>query len=575
MDPVARVLSLLLLAAATVGLPGRAAGSPAVHGSGVAVPGAGAAAVDSAPDVAAALDRYLSGRLLEERGVDADALEEYLQALRLDPDRPGIELRVSELAARLGDSQRSLEYATRVLARDPGNARACWLQGGALFGLGRPRESLAALEAAVAADSQEADYWKTLARVAELLDQVDWMAAGWHHAVELDDGDGEAWFQLAAVEARRGHFALADSALAEAVALNPVRPGALFLGGWIQDGLGHPAEAMTLYRQHLEVHPGDQTTRRRLVNLLVGARKYAEAYKEVGIVRRAEPDDPDAIGVEADLALRLDHVARADELLDQLIAGAPADPDRVAQAAGILMQRGRGREALARVEDWALKRPADYRGSMLVAQVRSEAGDTSGAEAAARHAVELAPDSLAPRFALGGLLQEHGRFVAAESVWVELVSRGRARSRAGLQLAYCRERLGDVEGAVSAVREVLARDPENGSALNTLGYLFADHNRDLAEAEDLVARALAHDPDNGAYLDSRGWVYYRLGRLAEARRDLERAVELTNGDPVVMEHLGDVYKDLSLIDLAREQYARSLDKDRSNARLRAKLSGLR
>ena len=158
---------------------------------------------------------------------------------------------------------------------------------------------------------------------------------------------------------------------------------------------------------------------------------------------------------------------------------------------------------------------------------------------------------------------------------MELVSRGRARSRAGLQLAYCRERLGDVEGAVSAVREVLARDPENGSALNTLGYLFADHNRDLAEAEDLVARALAHDPDNGAYLDSRGWVYYRLGRLAEARRDLERAVELTNGDPVVMEHLGDVYKDLSLIDLAREQYARSLDKDRSNARLRAKLSGLR
>ena len=417
-----------------------------------------------------------------------------------------------------------------MLARDPGNARACWLQGGALFGLGRPRESLAALEAAVAADSQEADYWKTLARVAELLDQVDWMAAGWHHAVELDDGDGEAWFQLAAVEARRGHFALADSALAEAVALNPVRPGALFLGGWIQDGLGHPAEAMTLYRQHLEVHPGDQTTRRRLVNLLVGARKYAEAYKEVGIVRRAEPDDPDAIGVEADLALRLDHVARADELLDQLIAGAPADPDRVAQAAGILMQRGRGREALARVEDWALKHPADYRGSMLVAQVRSEAGDTSGAEAAARHAVELAPDSLAPRFALGGLLQEHGRFVAAESVWVELVSRGRARSRAGLQLAYCRERLGDVEGAVSAVREVLARDPENGSALNTLGYLFADHNRDLAEAEDLVARALAHDPDNGAYLDSRGWVYYRLGRLAEARRDLER-VALTTWNP--------------------------------------------
>ena len=575
MVSVARVLSLILLAAATAGLPSRAAEFPAVPGPGAALPGAGAPAVDPAPGAATALDCYLSGRLLEERGMEVDALDEYLQALRLDPGRPGIELRVSELEARLGESQRSLEYAGRVLERDPDNARASWLQGSALFSLGRPQESLKSLQAAVAADSQQADYWRTLARVAELLDQVELMATGWRHAAELDDRDGEAWFQLAAVEARRGHFEVADSVLAEAMALNPVRPGALFLAGWIQDGLGHPAEAMGLYRQHLEVHPGDQSTRRRLVNLLVDAGRLAEAYKEAGIVRRAQPDDPDAIGVEADLALRLGHVARADELFDELIGTDPTDPARVARVAGILVQGARGREAVARAEDWARSHDADYRGPMLLARVRSETGDTVGAEVAARRAGEMVPDSLAPRFVLGGLLQAHGRLAEAESVWAELVHRGRAPVRAGLQLAYCRERLGDVDGAVSAIRDVLAREPDNSSALNSLGYLFADHGRDLAEAEDLVHRALAQEPDNGAYLDSMGWVYYRLGRLAEARRDLERAVELTNGDPVVREHLGDVYKDLSLIDLAREQYTRSLGQDQGNARVRAKLSELR
>ena len=574
MASVARVLRLILLAAATAGLPSRAAESPAVPGPGAVVPAAGALAVDPAPS-AAALNCYLSGRLLEERGMEVDALEEYLQALRLDPGRPGIELRVSELAARLGEWQRSLECAGRVLEHDPGNARAFWLQGSALFSLGRPGESLKALQAAVAADSQQADYWKTLARVAELLDQVEVMATGWRHAVELDDGDGEAWFQLAGVEARQGHFEVAHSALAEAMAINPVRPGGLFLAGWIQDGLGHPAEAMGFYRQHLGIHPEDQATRRRLVNLLVDAGRHAEAYKEVGIVRRAQPDDPDAIGVEADLALRLGHATRADALLDQLIGAAPADPTRVARVAGILVQRGREREAVMRAEDWARSHAADYRGPMLVAQVRSETGDTVGAEAAARHAVEMVPDSLAPRFVLGGILQAHGRFAAAESLWADLAHRGRASARVGLQLAYCRERLGDVDGAVLAVRDVLAHEPDNSSALNTLGYLFADHGRNLAEAEDLVRRALAQEPDNGAYLDSMGWVYYRLGRLAEARRDLERAVELTNGDPVVSEHLGDVYKDLNLIDLARAQYARSLRRDQGNARVRAKLSELR
>ena len=572
---VARVLCLILLAAATAGLPSRAAESPAVPGPGAAVSVAGAPAADPTPGAAAALDGYLSGRLLEERGMEAEALEEYLQALRLDPGRPGIELRVSELEARLGEWQRSLESAGRVLEHDPGNARAFWLQGSALFSLGRPVESLKVLQAAVAADSQQPDYWKTLARVAELLDQVEVMATGWRRAVELDDGDSEAWFQLAAVEARRSHFVAADSMLAEAMALNPVRPGALFLAGWIQDGLGHPAEAMDLYRQHLEIHPGDQATRRRLVNLLVGAGRNAEAYKEVEIVRRARPDDPDAIGVEADLALRLGHAGRADELLDQLIGAAPADPARVARAAAILVQRGREREAVMRVEDWARSHAADHRGPMLVAQVRSETGDTVGAEAAARRAVEMVPDSLAPRLVLGGILQAHGRYAAAESVWVDLVLRGRASAGVGLQLAFCRERLGDLDGAVLAIRDVLAREPDNSSALNTLGYLFADHGRNLAEAEELVRRALEQEPDNGAYLDSMGWVYYRLGRLAEARRDLERAVELTHGDPVVSEHLGDVYKDLNLIDLARDQYARSLHRDQGNARVRAKLSELR
>jgi len=572
---VARVLSLILLAAATAGLPSRAAESPAVPGPGAALPGAVAPAVSAAPGAAAALDCYLSGRLLEERGVEVAALEEYLQALRLDPGRPGIELRVSELAARLGEWQRSLEYAGRALEHDPGNARASWLQGSALFSLGRPRESLKSLQVAVAADSQQAHYWRTLARVAELLDQVELMAAGWRRAVELDAGDSEAWFQLAAVEARWGHFETADSLLSEAVALNPARPGALFLAGWIQNGLGRPTEAIELYRQHLEIHPGDQVTRRRLVSLLVAAGRHAEAYKEVGIVRRAQFDDLDAIGIEADLALRLGHVARAGELLDQLTGAAPANPARVAQASGILVQRGREREAVARAEDWARSHAADYRGPMLVAQVRAETGDTVGAEAAARRAVEMAPDSLTPRFVLGGLLQAHGRLIAAESVWADLVRRGRAPARAGLQLAYCRERLGDVDGAVSAVRDVLAREPDNASALNSLGYLLADHSRDLAEAEDLVRRALAQEPDNGAYLDSMGWVCYRLGRLAEARRDLERAVELTGGDPVVSEHLGDVYKDLNLIDLAREQYTRSLRQDQGNARVRAKLSELR
>ena len=125
------------------------------------------------------------------------------------------------------------------------------------------------------------------------------------------------------------------------------------------------------------------------------------------------------------------------------------------------------------------------------------------------------------------------------------------------------------------MRDVLAREPENPTALNFLGYLFADHNRKLDEAVDLIQRALARDPDNGAYLDSLGWAYYRLGRLEDARTQLERAIRVMGGDPIIHEHLGDVYKDLRLNQLAKDQYLKSLSFDQVNSRVRSKLSRIR
>ena len=43
------------------------------------------------------------------------------------------------------------------------------------------------------------------------------------------------------------------------------------------------------------------------------------------------------------------------------------------------------------------------------------------------------------------------------------------------------------------------------------------------------------------YLDSLGWVYYRLDRLDEAEDNLRRAAQKVARDPVVHDHLGDVY----------------------------------
>ncbi|MGL4370983.1 MAG: tetratricopeptide repeat protein, partial [Spirochaetota bacterium] len=73
-------------------------------------------------------------------------------------------------------------------------------------------------------------------------------------------------------------------------------------------------------------------------------------------------------------------------------------------------------------------------------------------------------------------------------------------------LAAAQEKTGLYAEAIASLKTAIELDPENPSYHNFLGYLYADTNRDLSAAEELVEKALSQDPYNGAYLDSIGWV---------------------------------------------------------------------
>jgi tetratricopeptide (TPR) repeat protein len=522
-----------------------------------------------------AFKRYAQGRLLEEMGERPQALDEYYRSLFLDPKAMEVARRVSEVAAQIGDPGRSLEFAERALDLEPTDARALWLKGAALLNLGRDREALAPLQDAVRIDSTRVEYYRTLAHAAERLDQYDLLAHCYRRVVWLDDEDGEAWFQLAAAEARRGRFGAADTAIATATDLNPLRPGLFFLKGWIAESLGRLDEARDDFGRHLEIHGDDVGTRRRLAVLLARQNRFKEAWREARQIAHARPQDLDARHLEADLAFQSGAEGDGMRLVNRLREDFPNNWDALSVRVSLLARHGRGKLAVAEAERWLAGRPQDLRARLLAASARELSGDVPGAIRHLEQLVKEAPDSLAPRVMLARAYEEGGRRAEAEPVWVEAHQRFPQVHAVAFDLALCREKLGNIPGAEAAVRDVLAREPNNATALNFLGYLLADHNRNLEEAVNLIRRALEAEPNNGAFLDSLGWAFYRLGRLSDARAQLEKALTLSGGDPVIHEHLGDVYKDMQLNDLARDQYRKSLSFDQSNERVRAKLSSLR
>jgi Putative Zn-dependent protease, contains TPR repeats len=120
------------------------------------------------------------------------------------------------------------------------------------------------------------------------------------------------------------------------------------------------------------------------------------------------------------------------------------------------------------------------------------------------------------------------------------------------------EKMKKLDQAEAEFRKVLDGNPDNPAALNYLGYMLADKNVRLQEALTMITKALAKEPNNGAYLDSLGWVYFRLGRLSEAEENLRRALERTPRDPTVHDHLGDVLMKQSKVKDAIGQWQSSL-----------------
>jgi tetratricopeptide (TPR) repeat protein len=136
------------------------------------------------------------------------------------------------------------------------------------------------------------------------------------------------------------------------------------------------------------------------------------------------------------------------------------------------------------------------------------------------------------------------------------------------QKAIVLEKGGRTDAAISAL-EALYRDrPQDGTIGNALGFLLADHNRDLSRADRLISAALKAEPDNPAILDSKGWLAYRQGTSRAALPLLERAFHLDQ-DGDIGAHWGEVLWALGEKAKARETWNRALMIDPDNALVKA------
>ncbi len=203
-------------------------------------------------------------------------------------------------------------------------------------------------------------------------------------------------------------------------------------------------------------------------------------------------------------------------------------------------------------------------------------GRTDDAIAAARNGAKLRRDD--PRFLgrVAWVLYHAKRYAEAADAYRKLIEKFDAVHDSGEVREVLREARfvlsnlavtgGEFPEGEEWLEQVLDEFPGDVGAMNDLGYLWADRNKNLHRAYRMIREAADKEPDNAAYRDSLGWVLYRMGRFDEAVVELEKAVEL-DPDPVILDHLGDAYRGLKKIEKAEDNWRKAADgfKEREDA----------
>ncbi len=113
---------------------------------------------------------------------------------------------------------------------------------------------------------------------------------------------------------------------------------------------------------------------------------------------------------------------------------------------------------------------------------------------------------------------------------------------------------------LDATLDVLLKvKPDDAEALNFYGYSLADRGVRLQDAQTMVEEALKVKPDDGYYLDSLAWVYFKQKAYNKALKTQLRAVDLIQGDAVMLEHLGDIYWQDKKPELARKSWQKAIE----------------
>ncbi|PYL52375.1 MAG: hypothetical protein DMF33_07625 [Verrucomicrobia bacterium] len=507
-----------------------------------------------------------------------------------------------------GELDRALDVYRKVLNVDPGQAQLASRVAGLLIQDDDFPQAIDVLKDAIKANPTDAGPYQQLAYIyAKYLKKTDQAIDYANRAIALNPGDADAYQRLVEIEVAAGQEKKALEVLERATKVRSNDPtfwmqvGKLYVAILFKsDSQPKPDELKKvndIFKRAAEHAGDDPTILKEVADYYAASQQLKEAIPLYLRVLELQPEDANAREKLATGFILTNQRDKAIEMLEQIIKEHPDKYQPYDLLAQVLDDEARSLQRANRIEEAKAKFAkvaANYEQSLLI---------NPNHPGTYLHLAELLLGPLKNAARGVQLLAEaRRRFPGAPEIVYYLAIAQREAKQSQQAVATFEEALheaqldedndvinakfyfnygaaaeqaGLYEKAAELLRKSIALDPANSAeACNYLGYMWADHNMNLDEAETMIKRAMEKEPNNASYLDSLGWVEFRKGKFDQALGNLLRAAKGTeHDDPVIFEHIGDTYLKLNRVPEALESWQKALALDPKNKNLAEKIEG--
>ena len=511
---------------------------------------------------------YATLRTADQAQVLDQAIEEFERTVELEPDHIQALYDLGRLHLAKKNYQKAVDILDRFSQLQPWIPQAYLLKARAHIELNQIQEAIESLERSFSYDETDLENLKLLGNLYEQTGQREKARELYGRSLDSTT-DPDIQFRLAILLTEQNQFVEAVSILQELVKNYPKNVRINISLARALRGNNKHAEAAEVIKTTLQDDPNHYRLNFELAELMALLGERQEAIEHFLRLRDMSESNQRINAIDISLALLYQRTRQFDKAVDLFQAVVRKSPDdeisrlRLAYA---LKDAGRLQEAL-NLSEQLLKgsiaqtyEEQPNKTYLVVAHAQMLSADNQLEKAVALLNNQIAQSSSPEELYLAAsqLYVDHENHEEAERMIREGMFRFPDSEKMRFQLGAVYEGQGKLEETEAVFQGILKSHPQHAGVLNYLGYMLADRDLRLLESLDYISKAVEIEPHNGAYLDSLGWVYFKLNQLDLAETNLLLALRLSDSDPTIYEHLGDLYSKLKQYDRARTYYRHSV-----------------